>query len=316
MLKSVGRLLVALLLVLAVSPAAFADPGQPGDVTPCENHYICIDIEEPGGTPNPGQTTGGTSGGGDGGVQMCSWNGQQWPCWDNDLGWFNTSDGCYYHRSDPQPPADDSAWAGHTSADGAVYEVNCRGVGGQLTPKPPMFFAQPPGGAPPPDNAVDLALRALRKMRFDSPELHAAPGGTAVVSMPVWFWYTPTATTSGARTETVKGRTISVTVKAVLTSVSWDTGDGSDGATCTGEAAVTPYRTDVPQGTKPPCGYTYLTSSAGAGDNAFYVKATLHWEVQATRSDSGGTVFRVPLRYPVVTEVPLRLQVAEVQALG
>ena len=104
MLKTVFRtLLLSALLLASTAPASAEEPG--GGVNPCAVRDICIVVTEPGGTAEPGSGGGGTSGGSDGGVQMCSWNGQQWPCWDDDLGWFSTSDGCYYHRSEPQPPA-------------------------------------------------------------------------------------------------------------------------------------------------------------------------------------------------------------------
>ncbi|MEV8094630.1 hypothetical protein [Kitasatospora sp. NPDC085879] len=309
MLKTIVRAL--LLSALLLAPAAPASAGEPGGgVNPCAVRDICVVVTEPGSTADPGNGGGGSSGGSDGGVQMCSWNGQQWPCWDDDLGWFSTADGCYYHRSEPQPPASDPAWDGHGPSDGAVYEVNCRGVGGQLTPKPPMFFAQPPGGPPPPDRPYDLGMKALGMIHFDSPQLHAAPAATAVVGVPVWLWYTSTETTAGPQSATAKGRTMSVTATARLTKVHWDTGDGSPGAECTGPG--TPYRAGA--GTTPPCGYTYRTSSAGQQDRTFYLTATLTWRVEAVRSDTGARVFAVD--YRVTTDDPLPLKVAEVQALN
>ncbi|MEU9127185.1 hypothetical protein AB0D08_03545 [Kitasatospora sp. NPDC048540] len=304
------------MLVLLASPVAAADPPPSGDVTPCKNWYICVGVTEPGSTPGPGQPTGGGSGGGGGGVPTCSWNGQTWPCWDDDLGWFSTSDGCYYQRSSPQPPATDPAWAGHTAADGALYEVNCRGVDGQLSPKPPAFFAQPPGG-PPPDRPAVLGRQALDEIRFDAPELHAAPADNAVVGMPVWLWYTATPHTSGTQSATARGVALSVTATAKLTRVIWTTGDkGTDGkaqaTTCTD--AGTPYRAGMDPKASP-CSHVYTTGSAKLRNDAYYLKATLVWRVDVIRSDTGAKVFN-SFDYQRTTDVPLALRVGEVQVLN
>ncbi|GAA2748216.1 hypothetical protein [Kitasatospora cinereorecta] len=317
MLNSIRSMTVCGILTLGlvaagITSASADDPTSTGDVTQCANQAVCGSVtDHSGSTPSPGATLGG-SGGGGGGVQMCSWNGQQWPCWDDDLGWFSTSDGCYYQASDPQPPADDPAWAGHMPTDGAVYEVNCRGVGGQLTPKPLMFFAAAPVAQPPRDRPIDIARRTVKQMHFDSPTLHAAPAGTAVVGSPVWLWYDATPTTDGVQTKKVDGLGLSITITATRGEVSWDPGDGSSTFGC--KDSVTPYRSDLPRDAVPPCGYTYRTSSAKAKDTSFYLTAKFLWHVEATRSDTGAVFYRVDI--PVDTQVPLKLQVAEVQVLN
>ncbi|MER8182066.1 hypothetical protein [Kitasatospora sp. NPDC094015] len=316
MLKSVARLLTAGALVLAGSTAAAADPSPSGGVTKCRNWYICVGVTEPGSTPGPGQPSGPPAGGGGGGVQTCSWNGKEWPCWDDDLGWFSSSDGCYYQLSVPAPPADDPAWRGHSSADGALYEVNCRGADGQLSTKPLAFFAQPPGG-PPPDRPAVLGRQALDAIKFSSPDLHAAPATTAVVGAPVWLWYTPTPTTSGTQRATARGITLSVTATATLKEVRWNTGDkGADGkaAVVTCKDAGTPYREGAdPAATA--CSHVYLTGSAKLRNDSYYLQATLVWRVDVVRSDTGAKVFN-SFDYERTTDVPLALRVGEVQVLN
>ncbi|WP_354643303.1 hypothetical protein [Kitasatospora camelliae] len=297
--------------MLAVPGRAIAD-GPAGEVNPCASRDICIIITEPGSTPRPGQTgTGG--GGGSDGVQMCAWNGKEYPCWDDALGWFSTADGCYYHRSQPQPPAGDPAWGGHDPSSGAVYEVNCRGDDGMLTPKPSTFFAQPPGG-PPPDNPVTLGWDAFGKIEFEDPEVHAAPSDTGVVGVPVWLWYVATPRTSGTLEGTAPGRTFSVTARAVLDHVEWDTGDGSY-FTCSPKDAATPYRADAPAGAQPPCGHVYRSTSADKKDQRFDVTATLVWKVVVTRSDTSGTVFSFFWKRSNLAD-PFKTKVAEVQVLN
>ncbi|WP_280714831.1 hypothetical protein [Kitasatospora sp. MAP5-34] len=242
---------------------------------------------------------------------MCSWNGQQWPCWDNDLGWFNTSDGCYYHRSDPQPPAGDPEWGGNDPAKGAMYEVNCRQVGGGLSPKPPEFFAAPPGGAPPPDNPVDLGWQAAGMIQLAAPKLHAAPAGTALVGAPVWLWYERTAASAGPESATVPGRQISVTATAVVKSVHWDTGDGSPGLDCT--TPGTPYTPGAPADATD-CAYVYKTGSALKADHNFYLTAVVTWHVTATVVSTQKQV--LDFDYQVPADQPLPLRVGEMQVLN
>ncbi|WP_156178468.1 hypothetical protein [Saccharothrix sp. ST-888] len=244
-------------------------------------------------------------------MQMCSWNGQQWPCWDDDLGWFSSSDGCYYHRMNQQPPAGAKEWGGHDPSEGAVYEVNCRGIDGQLTPKDPMFFAQPPGGEPPPDRPYDLGLKALKTIRLAAPVLHAAPTGTAVVGVPVWLWYDRDAATTGPLSATATGRQISVTATVTLAGVHWDTGDGA-GVDCTSPG--TPYHADAGGSPSPDCGHLYTTGSARQRDGRYYLTATLNWKVTAVVSGTGEKVFAFD--FPVTSDQPLPLRVGEVQVLN
>lgn len=315
MLKSARRLVIQFGLLLgmltaSLSPAIADDPG--GGAGPCAVRDICVVITEPGGgTPSGGTGGGGTSGGSGGGEQLCSWNGQQWPCWDDTLGWFSSSDGCYYHRMDPQPPAGDPLWTGHTPSQGAMYEVNCRGTDGNLTPKTPMFFAQPPGGEPPPDRPYDLGLKALKEIRLAAPELHAAPTGTAVVGVPVWLWYDRNDATVGPLSATAKGRQISVTATVTLDSVTWDTGDGST-ETC--RSAGTPYHVDAGGSPSPDCGHVYRTGSARQQDGRYYLTATLNWKVRAEVNGTGEKVFAFD--FPVTADQPLPLRVGEVQVLN
>ncbi|WP_280697346.1 hypothetical protein [Kitasatospora sp. GP82] len=296
------------MLAATLAPAVADEPG--GGVGPCAVRDICIVITEPGGGPDPGGTS--TPGGGSGGgVQMCSWNGKQWPCWDDSLGWFSTSDGCYYHQADHQPPAGDPAWGGHKPSEGAVYEVNCRGVDGQLTPKDPMFFAQPPGGPPPPDRPYDLGLKALKMITLAQPQLHAAPTGTAVVGVPVWLWYDRSDATTGPLTATAKGRQIGVTATVTLASVHWDTGDGS-GVDCA--SAGTAYHPDAGGSPSPDCGHLYRAGSGRQQDGRYYLTATLDWKVTAVVNDTGEKVFTFD--FPVTSDKPLPLRVGEVQVLN
>ncbi|MFG2818226.1 hypothetical protein ACGFX4_02260 [Kitasatospora sp. NPDC048365] len=316
MLNSARRTVICLLLALcalaAPSATAFAEGPQP-TVRPCAQHDVCVGISQGPGTPAPGHTVpGGGGGGGDGVVPMCSWNGQQWPCWDDDLGWFSTNDGCYYIASDPQPPAGDPAWAGHQPSDGAVYEVNCRGTGGQLTPKPVQFFADPPVAARPLVRPRDLMNQVIDEWGFLPPVLRAAPGDTAVVGAPVWLWYDRTDRTYGDRTRSLSMGGLTVTVKATRTPVTWTVDDGSGSFTCAD--ATTPYSKDLPASATAPCSHTFKVSSARARDQKFNLTARYDWHIEATRSDTGAEFADFNIRMEGAQIVSLR--VAEVQVLN
>ncbi len=315
MLKSGWQLMIRAVVLLGmiaitVSPAAASDPT--GVVNPCAVNDICIVVTDPGGTASPGAPDPGASGGSAGGVQMCSWNGQAWPCWDNDLGWFSSSDGCYYHLENPQPPAGDPEWGGNDPAKGAMYEVNCRQVGGGLSPKPPEFFATPPVGPPPADNPVALAQTAFSKIHFELPKPHTAPVGTAVVGSPVWLWYDRTPGSAGPLSATAQGRTISVTVTAELAKVHWDTGDGSPGVDCATSGTAYTQGADV---NATDCKYVYRTGSAlQQPDHAYYLTAVATWNISVKVVGAQNKIPDYTRQFS--NDQPLPLRVGEMQVLN
>lgn len=314
MLRTARRILVRALLLIgmlavATTPAVAEEPG--GTVNPCAVRDICVIVVEPGsGTPKPGSTLPG-GGGSTGTVPTCTWNGHEWPCWDDKLGWFSTANGCYYLQASPQPPAGHRAWEGHKPEDGKVYEVTCRGTGDVLTPQPLQFFAQPPVAQPPVDNVAELGRRALELLRLSPPVLHAAPTGSAVVGVPVWLWYDRADASVGPVSRTVSGNVISVTATARLSNVSWDTDDGHR-VTCTG--AGTPYQASAGAAASPDCGHLYRVGSAQRPDGTFYLSATATWRITAVRNDTGAQIADFPWDVPAAELLPLR--VAEVQLLN
>ncbi|WP_371478272.1 hypothetical protein [Kitasatospora sp. NBC_00315] len=303
------RVLLAAGLLLAPAGAAMAD-GPTGDVHQCQVTYICTDVHEPGTVPTTGPTGGGGASGG--GTATCSWNGQDWACWDNDLGWFSTSNGCYYHLSDPQPPAGDPSWAGHQPADGGVYEVNCRQTTGGIAPGEPVFLAQAPGG-PPPDDKFALANDARGRIRFDAPAPHVAPAAGAVVGLPVWLWFDWAAGTAAPAPGTVRGNYISVTATPVLQDVEWNFGHGQV-KHCT--TAGTPYEARFGREPSPDCGFTFTESSAvERASGAFSGTVTLTWAVTSKVVGTGEAIGTRPITMTVTT-VPFALTVSEVQVLN
>ncbi|MEV4555393.1 hypothetical protein AB0K51_00185 [Kitasatospora sp. NPDC049285] len=314
MLNSAWRVAICVLtgigLSVAALPAANADGGGDVDIHPCASDDICVGVHDPG-TPGSTSTPGG--GGGGGGDQSCSWNGIPYACWDDDLGWFSSSDGCYYQTAFPQPDATDPAWNGHSSADGAVYDVNCRGADGQLSTKPQTFLAQAPGAAPA-ETPGSLARSIFADMVPDTPHLHAAPQGNAVVGSAVWLWYDRSTKASGPWPNTVKGQRFTVTVTFTLDHVTWNAGDGSPAFAC--KDPGTPYDKDAPAGAQSTCSHTFAKSSAGKPDKAFTVTASPTWRVTAHRTDLPGVQIFNFLYTPATISGTMQLPVAEVQALN
>ncbi|AUG81067.1 hypothetical protein CFP65_6411 [Kitasatospora sp. MMS16-BH015] len=321
MLRTLRSIPTAAVLALALTgafvQAAAADPTDDpsGGVYECDNRNICIIVTEPGGNPSPGSTTPGTGGGGGGGVQTCMWNGKQWPCWDDDLGWFNSSNGCYYKRSNPQPPAGDPEWGTHDPAKGAMYDVTCRGANDQLTPLDPQYFAAPPGGAPPPPTPLAVATELVRELKIGDLTVHAAPLTTAVVGAPVWLWYDRTDDNAGDLRKTAQGTGFSITAVAKYQGVTWDTGE-SDGIGGTHQVSCTGAGTPWTSGStaRSDCTYAYTTSSVRQPDTAYALTARACWTIDARVDQTGVKVGNFP---PVCrTSEPIELRVGEVQVLN
>ncbi|MER5639426.1 hypothetical protein ABT095_21015 [Kitasatospora sp. NPDC002227] len=319
MLRTLWRLgtatALAIGLAVALVPAASADPtpAPSGTVTDCANQYICIVVTEPGSDPSPGGGGTGTGTGG-GGVQMCEWNGKQWPCSDKDLGWFDTDDGCYYRQSEPLPLPGAPEWEGHDpSAGGSVYDINCPQTGGGFTSRGPKFLPQPPKGTPPTHTVYEAAKSVADEMGVEQPVLHAAPADAAVVGAPVWLWFDRTTGTggdTGTETKTVSRWGYSITAVATITGVHWNLGKKSESVDCTG--AGTPFGHGA---THSDCTYTYRQSSALEPNTSYYLTATITWRVTAHLAGSTADLI-TPFPKSASSLNPLPLRVGEVQVLN
>lgn len=311
MLRTSPGILVRVLLMIGmlaatITPAAAEEPG--GTVTPCASRDICVKVTEPGSTSSGHPGGGGTS---ETVAAKCYSHQEGRPeiaCWDDNLGWYSNSTGCYYKLERPKPAADARAWGGRDPATGDIYLVSCRDGGSDVDG--PQFFAVPPAGAPPTDDVVNLRREALAKLQLTPPAMHAAPGGSAVVGAPLWLWYDRSPASVGPLTATAKGNVISVTATAEVLKVTWDMDDGHT-VKCPG--AGTPYRADLGRTESPDCKYLYRSSSAHRADGTLYLVATAIWHVTATRSDTNATV---EFDFPVPAAAPMPLRVAEVQLLN
>jgi hypothetical protein len=273
-------------LIVTVASPALAAPGVecPPTIISCE-----IEAETPGtpGNSGPKAPTQPVSDG-----QCRTATGNVVPCWNDEWGWFNASDSCYYKFREPQPPGTDPVWEGNFPA-GAVYDVSCAdplgapGSNGGWTwlPGPPAGY----GGDP-----AQLADKAVERMALEGPTIRTPLDGAEIgtVGIPLWLWTEQGATTWGPTTATASVPGLSVTATAAARWIDWDLGDGS---TMRCEGPGTPF---IPgQVESPTCDHVYTVSSAGQPGDVYTVTGTTTWEVtwsgggmsgvlQVTRSSS------------------------------
>jgi hypothetical protein len=252
----------------------------------------------------------------------------RFPCSDPALGWLDTEDGCYYREADPQPPPGDPAWEGHDAGDGLVYVQTCEGLtdipvpggGWMVGPRgtTTVWLADPPPGSPPPPPppAGTLAQWAKAKLQLThlTAESNGGASGSTDVGIPTWVWVAPGDWQPQDAHAAVGTRAVTLTATPVWTS--WDMGDGST-VTCSGPGS--PFDPNDPE--NPPCGHTYLVSSAGqpqtgasVNDRYFTVQGSatyrLHWVCAGDCDQDDGDL--PDMSWPTT---PLPLRVLEVQTV-
>jgi hypothetical protein len=288
-LLAAAAAVVPLHLGLSAGVAA-ADGDKPSGGVTCPELVPDCDINAGGGGEDKPDkpASGGKPSGGGGGSAKCfiEWDGiGEVPCHDEDMGWFNPSDDCYWQILEPQPAKDAADWewgaaAPESDADrakGKVYNVTCPGAGRELIGGSTWSQTPPPGfgGGP---SAEELAQEAIKKMRLLGADIGTAPkaGKTGLVGMPVWIWNNKTPRTWGPVTESASAPGITVTATATVKKIEYTMGDGGT-EVCT--TVGTPYEKRFGGQPSPDCGYRYTKTSSSQPDKAFTVKATTTWSV-------------------------------------
>ncbi|SCL16462.1 hypothetical protein GA0074694_1628 [Micromonospora inyonensis] len=278
--RLVAALLAALtgLALTTTAPApAVADPGAECPVGQSD----CSVWDDEPGIPGGGGGDGGGGDGGDdggGGPAKCQWNGRTIPCYDDVLGWFDNSDGCYYKLAEPQP-AD-------TPEGKQAYVRTCNG--GDLGSQETVFLDAPPPGFGAPPDPEELAFRALASIDLLRPRISVAPRksqGPGLVGLPVWLWASPGPDYFGQLTASASERGVTVSITARVTEVVWNLGNGET-VTCDGPG--TPYSTSGPFAGQPSpdCGYDTGYQKAGT----YRINATTHWTVRWSGGGQSGTI--------------------------
>ncbi|MEV4654796.1 hypothetical protein [Micromonospora sp. NPDC049301] len=264
-----GIVLAVLLVVGATLPAAAARRADPGAGCPPDQPDCSVWDDEPGtpGGPGGGGDPGDGDSGGGGGGGVCQWDGRTIPCYDDLLGWFNNSDGCYYKLTEgPVEPPEGQQW----------YLQTCNG--GDLGAQHPVLLDEPPPGFGAPPDPEELARRALASIKLLPARLRVAPRkdvGPGLVGLPVWMWATPSPSYFGPLTASASDRGLTVSIEAKVDRIVWDMGNG-DKVTCEGPG--TPYDAKdkaLAGRASPDCGYDEGYPKAGT----YRVGATTHWTV-------------------------------------
>ena len=209
------------------------------------------------------------------------------PC-TSSAGYWSNSYHCYIKPLNPQPPAGDPSWQGHSPADGAVY--NCYQPQTDLLI---MIWAQDPppnsGAGPTPRDVAQLAIKQMN-LKAINIGITPKPGANSVglVGMPVWLWAAgPDPHTWGPATASATAGGIAVTATAKVSEITWDMGDGNE-VTCT--KAGTPYKASYGDTRSPDCGYVYTTSSSNEAGGTYTVTATSDWVITWAGAGQTGTI--------------------------
>ncbi|GLZ56797.1 MULTISPECIES: hypothetical protein [Micromonospora] len=270
---------LALLLVLgATLPATAARRADPGAGCPPDQPDCSVWDDEPGnpGNPGGGGDDGGDDGGGGGGG-VCQWNGRTIPCYDEDLGWFNNGDGCYYKLTEGSTePSEGHQW----------YLQTCNG--GDLGAQDVVELADPPAGFGAPPDPEELARRALASIKLLPAPLRVAPRksiGPGLVGLPVWMWAAPSTSYFGPLTASASDRGVTVSIEAKVREIVWDMGNDEQ-VSCDGPG--TPYdpKGDRAGGTSPDCGYDKGYQKA----DTYRVTATTYWTVTWSGGGESGVI--------------------------
>ncbi|TCB94496.1 hypothetical protein E0H26_21440 [Micromonospora zingiberis] len=289
----------ALALLLATGPAVPAGAADPGAECPPAQPNCDVWDDDPGtpGGGGNGGNNGGNNGGGSGGG-VCQWNGRTIPCYDEQLGWFNSNDGCYYRLAEPQQEAP-PGWQ--------WYTLTCNG-GDLGSVRTELREGPPPGYGAPPD-PEELARRAFASITLLAPRAAVAPRksvGPGLVGLPVWMWASRGTTYFGPQSASASDRGLTVTIRAEVDRIVWDMGNG-DRVTCDGPGTAYDRRGRHAGQRSPDCGYHDGYPEA----RTYQVQATTHWSV--TWTSSGGQTGSIG--GVTRTTGPVEIQINELQVV-
>ena len=287
----IGAVAAVMLGVVVVVPG----PSNAGGGVSCPREIPWCTVTGTGGGGTGGSGGGGNGGGGGG--SGCTYGGTPVACFQPGLGYYDSSDQCYYLREQPQPARGNPIWAGHNPADGAFYRVTC------FNGPPPWGAGQgdtvekwigiPAGGMTP----RQVALEALASIRLDGPAIHMAPSTNqnavgGLVGLPVWMWTSKTPHRWGPIGATATDGGLTVTISAKVTKIVWHMGDGGKPVVCT--TPGTPYRVSDGAHPSPDCGYKYTKPSYAVAGGRYPITAVASWAItyQAGGNGAGGVIHR------------------------
>lgn len=278
--RGTAAVLAALALTAAAPPAHAADPGAATGciggadlVTGCSNGTVTVVVVVDGRRVETTLADGAEA-------VVCTFaapkgEAAEVPCDDSDLGWWSGEQQCYVQQRNPQPPAGDPLWQGHTT--GTIYD--CRRLDGE--PSAPFWAEDPPVN---PAQVRQLAAEAVQTLELTAIGVGMAPTPTSIkadsigiVGLPNWLWVAnPSPRTWGPTTGTATDAGLTVTVTAQVDRVTWDMGDDTAPIVCT--TPGTPYNPSYQAEPSPDCGHT--PGYQHQGD--YQITAESHWAIAYT----------------------------------
>jgi hypothetical protein len=131
-----------------------------------------------------------------------------------------------------------------------------------------------------------------------------------IVGMPLWLWISRDTWRSPKRVHLEAGP-IWVDVTAEPVGQTWTFGDGRS-VTCRGRG--TEYRAGMNGVTgSPDCGYKYTRTSKNQSNDAYTIRATVHWRI--TWVGSGNSAGELP-PFPVTTTIPYVVREARAELVA
>lgn len=309
--RAIGILVaVCAAMMLGVVAASADGPIECPPGTELVGGQCLITVTDPGTPGDPGDPPGDDDGGG-GGPRTCMYGIREVPC-TYEGRYYVSSRGCYAAAADPQPPAGDDAWEGHT--DGVVIscvQPSCFGLTPDDCYTETYWAAEVPGAGPTPRQLAD---RAVAAMDFRAPEIGLTgksddPDSMQIIGLPTWMWVAdPDEHTVGPITRSASAGGLTVTATGTLDRIVWNMGDGRS-VTCAGAAARgTIYEARYKDQPSPTCGHRYLRTSASQPHEAYTVTATAYWTINWAGGGQSGTI---PLNFTRTSQ----LRVGELQVI-
>ena len=287
----------------AVIPTASASPPPGGETVIVCTPSGCKTVVTGGGHSGGG---GGHSGGGAGGPG-CTWEGQQVPCSDPQMGVFEASDGCYIKEANPYPTSG-PVYVSWKTGGGAIYWETCPFTGGSGGY---IWLPTPPAGLPP--SPGELAKRAAATFKFPKPSGHRSPSENkrydgypfSYVNLWLFDWTDPGTWKTLTASASAGGNWARVTATPVA--LTFDPGDGSPAVSCDGPGRPWTASDGYGAPSDGACGYMYKRTTM----SPITATQSITWKISWV--GSGGTSGTLPDRS---TSTSGQLQIFQVQVVN
>lgn len=232
----------------------------------------CIVINLP--SQSPGQS--GSPGDGGGTPAACrDQAGTVMPCSKDGLSWWGSPHWCYAEPQNPQPAADDPAWAANnvTPADGQLWTCSECPAGGTTCTGQVWWVEN--GNQPVDPVAVATQLKVTLPYELANAKIAPPPTFHTYISYKNWLWIRSDQWHAVTASRSVNGATVTLTATPSYTQ--WDVGNG-DTVSCVGPGRE--WVKGMPEETPTNCSYAYDELKNPEGDKwtvSAQINYTLAW---------------------------------------